>query len=250
MVLCGEYYKLFQINKLLCLAVLLSAVSTAKASPVGMHRDAGLPTSLSFRNTGIAISTPLNDILKPAGAELASLGREFSQPPQNLAGSLDHQNNSVRSLPAVPATVLMLLSGFLCVSLYRDRRIWLMGLMGILWASQVGFQIIPRLAHRFEQKHIKKQICAKQTQSHCIKHAKILSSDIKRTKYIGMLHYLAGLPKAKSQSNLLYTPQAVIPNQDAPVPLFVCPARATRQFSYFSPAFIFNNLARGPPVLS
>jgi hypothetical protein len=186
-----------------------------------------------------------------ASAELASLGREFSQPPQSPTGSLDHQSNGVRPLPAVPATALMLLSGFLCVSLYRDRKIWLMGLMGILWVGQAGIQTIPRLAHHFDHKRTKKQICAKQTQSPCLKDYKISPSDIKRTKYIGLLHYLAGLPKAKSRSNLLHiTPQAVVQNQDNPALLLVCPARAAEQFTCFSPAFIFNNLSRGPPVLS
>ena len=246
----SEYGKFFQVSKLLCVTALLFAAATANASPTGVRRGAGLPVSLSLRNTEIATSRPINNILKPASAELANLGREFSQPPQNSAGSLDHQSNSVRPLPAIPATVLMLLSGFLCVSLYRDRKIWLMGLMGILWVGQAGIQTIPRLAHHFDQKHTKKQIYAKQTQSPGLKNFEILPSDIKRTKYIGLLHYLAGLPKAKSQSNLLYTPQAVILNQDNPAPLFVCPACAARQFSCFSPAFIFNNLARGPPVLS
>ena len=245
------YGKFFQISKLLCVVALLFAVATADASPTEMHCGAGLPASLSLRNTGIAISSPINNILKPTSAELANLGREFSQPPQNSTGSLDHQSNSVRPLPAVPATALMLLSGFLCVSLYRDRKVWLMGLMGILWAGQAGIQTIPRLAHHFDQKHTKKQIYAKQTQSHSLKNFKISPSDIKRTRYIGLLHYLAGLPKAKSQPNLLYTtPQAVILNQDNPAPLLVCPAFAARQFICFSPAFIFNNLARGPPVLS
>ena len=236
---------------MLCLATLLFAAATANASPTGVRRGAGLPASLSLRNTGIATSGSINNILKPASAELANLGREFFQPPQNSAGSLNHQSNSVRPLPAVPTAALMLLSGFLCVSLYRDRKVWLMGLMGILWAGQAGIQTIPRLAHHFDQKHIKKQIYAKQTQSHCLKNFEILPSDIKRTKYIGLLHCLAGLPKAKSQSNLLHiTPQAVVLNQDNPSLLLVCPACAAEQFTCFSPAFIFNNLSRGPPVLS
>jgi hypothetical protein len=245
------YDNFFRISKLLCLATLLFAAATANASPTGVRRGAGLPVSLSLRNTGIATSRPVNNILKPASAKLASLGRELSQPPQSFAGSLNYQSNSVRPLPAIPATVLMLLSGFLCVSLYRDRKIWLMGLMGILWAGQAGIQTIPRLARHFDQNRTKKQIYAKQTQSICLKDYKISPSDIKRTKYIGLLHYLAGLPKTKSRSNLLHTsPQAVIRNQDNPVPLFVCPACTAEQFTCFSPAFIFNNLSRGPPVLS
>jgi hypothetical protein len=125
-----------------------------------------------------------------------------------------------------------------------------MGLMGILWAGQAGIQTIPRLAHHFDQKHTKKQIYAQGTRARCLKKFKISPSDIKKTKYIGLLYYLAGLPKAKSQSDLLYTPQAVILDQDNPTSLFICPAYAGEQFICFSPAFIFNTLARGPPVLS
>ncbi len=247
----GEYDKFFQISKLLCLTTLLFAVATANASPTRMHCGAGLPASLSLRNTGIATSSPINNILKPASAELASLGREFSQPPETSAGSLGLGGNGVRPLPAVPATVLMLLSGFLCVSLYRDRKIWLMGLMGILWASQAGIQTIPRLAHHFSHKnHSKQQIHAKLAYPYWLENFRRMRSDIEGTRYICLLHHLGGIPDNKSTVNLYISQSAIIFEQDNPAPLFVCPACTARQFSCFSPAFIFNNLARGPPVLS
>ena len=44
----------------------------------------------------------------------------------------------VKRLPAAPAAVAMTLVGFLCVSLARDRRVWLGLACGLIWLAQAG----------------------------------------------------------------------------------------------------------------
>lgn len=51
----------------------------------------------------------------------------------------------VRPLPAVPQTLLMVLAGFLCISLIRDRRAWLGAFVSLLWLGQAGFSVLPRV---------------------------------------------------------------------------------------------------------
>jgi len=226
-------YKFFQIGKLLCLASLLLAVSVAGASPTGMRYGADLHAGLSPEITRGATSTSVNSIFEPVSAELASLGKEFLQLPQNSTASPDLRSTAIRPLPAVPATALMLLSGFLCVSLYKDRKVWLMVLMGILWAGHAGLQTIPRLAHHFDQKHTKKQIYAKQTQSRCLQNFSRLRSDIEGTGYIGLLNYLAGIPVAKSTVNLYISQPAIIFKHDNLALLSHCLAfSASREHSH------------------
>jgi len=244
MVLC-KCVKFFQISKLL-----LFVVSVTDASPTAMRCDVDLSVGLSPKNTRIATPSFTNDIFKPVNTELANFGREFLRPPQSSVASPELRSGAVRPLPAVPATVLMLLSGFLCVSLYKDRKVWLMALMGLFWAGQAGLHVIPRLAHHFDQKHTKKQVYAKQPQSHCLKNFGRVRSDIEGTRYIALLNHLAGIPDVKNTVNLYISQLAIIFKQDKLVSLSHCLACAAEQFSCFSAAFIFNNLSRGPPVLS
>ena len=246
----GEGNRFFRLGKLLCLTFLLFAASAANASPTVTRRGAELPDSLSLTNTQTTTSDSINTVVKPVRAELANLAKEFLQPPENSSGLLDAHNNSIRSLPAVPATVLMLLSGFLCVSLYRDRKVWLMVLMGLLWAGQAGIQTLPRLAHHFSHKnHTKQQIRAQLTYPHYLENSRRLCSDVKDTRYVGLLRHLGGIPDNKSTANLHTTQPAIIFQPDTLSVQFHCLAPKAMQFICFLPAFIFETIPRGPPEL-
>ncbi len=257
-----------RINKLLCALVLLLAISIANASPTVTHHSTDMSVSLSITNTRITTSGSINTVVKPIRTELANLGKEFLQPPENSAGLLNVSNNSVKLLPAVPATALMLLTGFLCVSLYRDRRVWLMAMMGLLWAGQTGIQTIPRLAYHFSHKnHAKQQIRTELAYPYYLRIPHRLQCDIEGIRYIGLLHHLAGIPDSKSVSQLSYqTGQDSISTQTentlraslfammTPLSpsLYVtnCLAAVAEQQMCFSPAFIFETIPRGPPKLA
>jgi hypothetical protein len=203
-----------------------------------------------------AIIAPIKEVVGPIDAKLANLGKEFLQPPASFASLRHTQGNYVKPLPAVPAAIFMVLSGFLCVSLVRDRRFWLAALAGLLWAGQIGIQALPQLALRLSHRnHSQQQFSAELAYPHYLENSNRLRSDIEGTQYIGLLRHLAGIPDAKSRylhkDTRTYTSQpAIILARTGLNPFLACLASRAEQFISFSPAFIFSNLPRGPPKLA
>ena len=266
----------FRLGNLLCVMFLLLVVSAANASPTIPQQDVVLTAKASPTDTPISLSRSVPDIVGPM-AQLADLGREFLQPPPASAALSSTQGNLVKALPAIPATVFMALIGFLCVSLYRDRRVWLTALAGLLWAGQAGIEALPQLALRLSYaNHGKQQPYAELTHPYYLENSHRLRCDIEGTQYISLLHHLAGIPDSKSVSanrhlNTLITfsqnhrkpyrktfsysrknthicQPAVILEQCSLNSLFKCSASRAGRFICFSPAFIFENLPRGPPI--
>lgn len=235
--------------------ILLSAATAASAAPTVASDNTIVPAVQTASDTA-AVIVPTNEVVGPIDAKLVNLGREFLQPPTGFAVLGDTQGNYVKPLPAVPAAIFMVLSGFLCVSLVRDRRVWLAALAGLLWAGQTGIQALPQLALRLSHgNHSQQQLCAELAYPRYLKNSNRLRSDIEGTQYIGLLHHLAGIPDTKSRylhkATHTYTSQpAVILARSGLSPLFVCLAPRAEQLICFSPAFIFANLARGPPILA
>ena len=258
---------------------LLFVVSVVCASPTATLRDAGFSADSSLTNIRTATFSSNNGIVKPVSVELANLAKEFLRPPESSAGLSDLRSNSIKPLPAVPATVLMLLTGFLCVSFYRDRKFWLTALVGLIWAGQAGLQAFPHLAMRISNKiNNRRQIRANLICPYYLENSHRLRCDIEGTEYIGLLHHLAGIPanisvyNIKARDGLITSTQnqrrlcgssgtrpyklthttqsAVISEQYTLNLLFNRLAYRARQFTCFSPAFIFNMIPRGPPLLS
>lgn len=127
---------------------------------------------------------------------LAAIATEFHKPPVSFVGS-PPQANRIKLLPPIPGTLLMVLVGFLCVSLVKDRRFWLTKLTGLLWAGQAGFIVLPQLAsHLVGKKQIEQKFSADVARLSESKHPCRLRSDIEGTPYIGLLRHLAGIPGA------------------------------------------------------
>ena len=238
----------FCLSKLWCAAFLLCAVSVANASPTITRHGIDLSVNTSLVNTRTVTVNSINTIAKPAHVKLADLGKEILSPPAASAGRPNVGSNSVRLLPDAPAAILILLAGFLCVSLHRDRRVWLIALMGLLWICQAGIQTLPRLGHYLSHKsHTKHQIGAPLAYQSCLGRVCRSRSDIEGTRYIGLLHHLGGIPDTKSTINLSISQSAVIFNSNFTLQ-FRCLASKAEQFSCFSPASIFETIPRGPPV--
>jgi len=155
---------------------------------------------------------------------------------------------------------LMFLTGFLCVSLVRDRRVWLTALAGLFWAGQAGIQALPQLALRLgHANHGRQQFYTEPAYAYYLENSHRLRCDIEGTRYIGLLRYLAGIPGANAactNNKLLsccykhtYTLQTAILSEQFSFnwPL-KCLVSETRHFICFSPAIIFAQLARGPPL--
>ena len=130
-------------------------------------------------------------------SQLDSISKEFHRPPVKN-GESQNTYMGVKSLPPAPKTLLMVLVGFLCVSLVKDRRVWLAALAGLLWAGQAGVSILPQLAANIAGRgRSEKQSSAHQV-AHLTgqKHPYRLRSDIEGTCYIGLLRHLEGIPKS------------------------------------------------------
>jgi len=180
-------------------------------------------------------------------SHLAGAAAEFLKPPPAFTGS-PAAPIGAKSLPAVPAAVLMVLTGFLCVSLVKDRKVWLAALAGLLWLGQAGIQAVPQLALRLSHRnHTAQQLDAELTYPYYLENSNRLRSDIEGTQYIGLLHHLAGIPQ---DTMSLLSPSAIISEQYSLNSLLNCLTLRVEQFICFSPAFIFENLPRGPPELT
>lgn len=248
-----------------CIILLSCALSTTKASPTVTIRNTVLTADSCPVYAPAAISGSIDNLLQPANTKLAHLAREFLQPPVH-SGSQSFAPVA-KALPAVPPAIFVLLSGFLCVSLVRDRRIWLSALAALLWAGHNGFHALPQLALRLAHRtnHIEHRSAAQLTYSYYLENSHRPRSDIEGTQYIGLLHHLAGIPNNLDLSPLCSrskyfntsgqthdkpgTYQSAIISLSSHL-IIACNRTASlaEQPVSFSPAFTFDNLPRGPPL--
>jgi hypothetical protein len=266
-------------NIILLLIVLsLGMAKTLSAAPTvsdGNHNFAAVDVSPSQEShfTYIPETSQINDI---SNSHFKAIGAEILKPPADFTYP---QTDAARTLPPVPAGLFMTLTGFLCVSFVKDRRIWLAALAGLLWAGQAGVQVIPQLAVNISKKHIQQKspintVCLNRFEDYGR-----LRSDIEGTQYIGLLRHLAGIPErpgslllpvspsplraqrsnlnvllknllSARKSNITARQFAIIDLSSLLNPALVCPAASAEQNRYFSPAFTFQQLPRGPPNLN
>ena len=259
-------------NNIILLITLLSLVAATMVSAHPTMSDRNMnfvvravsPTS----DAGAIFVPETSQITEHFNSHLAAIGAEILKPPPEFA---DFSTVGAKTLPPVPAALFMVLTGFLCVSLVKDRRVWLAALAGLLWAGQAGFQVIPHLAVNISKKHIHQKSHANTA---CLYREDLCRSrsDVEGTQYIGLLHHLEGIPAGKMslpfpaslislrasspslRAKRAFSPERREGSQFAithfsflPNPAFICPAARAEQNTYFSPAFIFQQLPRGPP---
>jgi len=243
-------------NKALVLLLSLCILTTANAAPTigsqngNFFAPAVSPTSFSH----IAVVADVTDTAIESGdAHLGRLAVELFKPPDPYIDS-----SNTKSLPAVPGALLMVVTGFLCVSLVKDRRFWLASFAGMLGVGHAGIHAVPQLAMRLGHRaHSQQQVAAELVYPYFLENSR-LRSDMEGTQYIGLLHHLAGIPQStmsfllnrhsrQAEDEVRAHQCAVIGISSRIIPVINCLALKIRQFVCFSPAFIFENLARGPP---
>lgn len=267
----------FRSGRILCAVIMALAASAAYAHPTVLHQCAASGRHFCTEAGPAATDQGTNGIASTGETPLLDIGRELMKPPTSLVGSGDYHMNSARSLPGVPGTLFMVLAGFISVSMFKDRRVWLAGMAGLLWLGQAPLEALPQLAWRLRRTRQIKELSPTKTPSYGFEPSRRRRSEIEGTKYIGLLRHLAGIPGratpsvspsilrwslgrldsvsrhkegAFAQKNGCFSV-----SQPAIIGLFLhsvppdnCPARARGgQPVCFSPAFIFNVLARAPP---
>ncbi|MHC4083608.1 MAG: hypothetical protein ACYSWZ_00185 [Planctomycetota bacterium] len=244
----------------LCVLLSVSVLTAANAAPTVSSYNSGVVSAVSPTSNARITSMPeVIQFVELSDSHLSQAAAGFLKPPPAFTSSPTPPVGA-KSLPAVPGALLMGLTGFLCVSLVKDRRFWLAALTGLLWVGQNGIQTVPQLAMHFSHRnHIDQQFDAKLTYQYNLENSR-LRSDVDGTQYIGLLHHLAGIPDGKMSLLLqnfsqnedeFRAPQfAILGLSSRIITTTNCLAAKAEQSFYFSPAFIFDNLARGPPLLA
>jgi len=197
---------------------------------------------------------------------LAAIGRKITLLSTDRQYRPDSHKTDAISLPAVPASVLLVLTGFLCVSLVRDRKVWLGLLATLLWASQGGVRAVPRLAGYLNRGTSVNRLKTTKPLNLCsFENSSRTRPDLDGAGYIGLLRHLNGIPEAKATAERLYKlsiPDIFVQNrhffhrpQPAAKPSYSLPITASNRFvsiikqrCYFRPRITFSNLSRGPPA--
>lgn len=242
-------------NKGLGVLLLLLVVTTAKAAPTIGNRNGNFVVSAvsPTSNPHISVVADVTDTIESDNSRLAQLAVELLSPPDPYIDS-----TTTKSLPPVPGALLMVVTGFLCVSLVKDHKLWLTAVAGLFWVGQSGIHAVPQLAMRLGHRmNNHRQVAAELMYPYYLENARP-RSDIEGSSYIGLLHYLAGIPQSKTSflhnqlshqtEDQVRAPRyALIEISLRIIPVFNCLTLKDRQFVCFSAAFIFENLPRGPP---
>jgi hypothetical protein len=138
----------------------------------------------------------------------------------------------------------------------------------VLWLGQAGLQALPQLAMNLGHRtHLNQNDREGPGKSHLLENAQRSRCDIEGTRYISLLHYLAGIPQDKklSQFRCRFSSFAASVQSQGKfrVPQFAmaalsppltgsdgCRMQVVEQFVCFSPAYTFIHIPRGPPNLT
>jgi len=274
-------------SKWLILLLPLIVTTAAEGAPTIGNCNSNVVSCARSIGSGAQILPALetSQITGSDDCHLAGIAAEFLKPPVGFTDSLSPSIHA-KPLPAVPAAFFMALIGFICVSLVKDRRVWIAALTGLLWAGQTGIQAIPQLALRLSHANLSnKRFSAEVAYSNYLLNSDRPRSDIEGTRYIGLLHYLAGIPDSTTllsrmmsflqnlsragsreqesaktatqvccrlnpskNTNSFQSQSAFLSEQYSSNTLLACLAPKAGQILCFSPAFIFCQLPRGPPI--
>ena len=228
---------------LVSLSLLLASASIAAPTVSDYNRDVAAPALSLSADIDSTQTYEINQIGEPTNSHLASVAAEFLKPPVDSKSPASP--SQPKPLPPVPGAIFLGLAGFLCVSLVRDRRVWLTALAGLLWLGQTGFAALPHLAsHIRSKKQIQQQSPAGLIYVSQLDGSLRSRSDLEGTEYIGLLRHLAGIPNS---GKIL---AAIIFESYNFNLLLNCLAVAAEQCVSFSPAFTFAHLPRSPPELA
>ncbi|MGB7582858.1 MAG: hypothetical protein WBL85_10485 [Sedimentisphaerales bacterium] len=251
-------------GKTLAIVVLLCAASVASAFPTVISGNAPV---CSISTSDDCATNVMIYCLGPSAAcdQISELGRVMLQPPSGSQITVTSENQ--RCLPALPSAIAMVLTGFICISLIRDRRAWLAVLAGLLWVGQTGIWALPEVTSRLSRRvHSGQQVNTALAAPYPLGGCFYPDSYNEETRYAGLLHHLAGIPRdistftnnrtvliryfsgvAGKDTRALH--HAILESQLVLSQLTNCLVSGTRQFVCFKPAFIsFCQLPRGPPI--
>jgi hypothetical protein len=242
----------FRVMRFLVVLLVLVVGSAVNAAPTvsNFNSITGNIDLLPNTDIKVPVATNVTLLVEYGDSTFAEVAADFLNAPAGSAALVTSPYSHSKNLPAVPGTILMVLSGFLCISLVKDRKVWLAALAGLLWAGQTGIQLVPQLALCFRYSNNSEQRpCTEISRLYYHKNSPRLRSDIEGTQYIGLLRHLAGIPRSYG-CNIPVLKAVAARELSSLNSQIKCLSGRTPPVIYFSPAFIFNNLARSPPELA
>ncbi len=134
---------------------------------------------------------------------LAVIGREIARPYPISTSLTETRNEGVKSLPGLPAGISLVLTGFFCISLARDRKFWLALAAGVLWAGQVGLEAVPEITKGLSTRiRPDRYFCTKRVLLSREIDSNRLRCDIEGSGFIGLLYHCSGIPENRKTPEL------------------------------------------------
>ena len=251
-------------GRILGAVLLLLAASVASASPT-IISDGSIPFVSSSADRATVIVSDVPGTIE-FSSQISELSRTLLQPPQ--ANNQTTQEGDNHFIPVLPPAVGMVLLGFMCVTLVRDRKTWVAVLAGLLWVGQTGIWALPELTSRIGQKVNNSQpIEPTLADLYSLRDGFYPANYSEQIRYTGLLHHLEGIPQNTSSftnnCKILFRHFSNASGKDTSVSQHAisvsllalskpigCLVSKARQFICFTPAFIFNLIPRGPPMPS
>ncbi len=152
---------------------------------------------------------------------------------------------SAMLLPATPASGLLTLVGFICISLIRDRRIWLAGFAGLSLVGQTGTQAVVS-SSRNDDSQARGNLFRSYPKGLTLPNtAGVFAFSQKDIPRVNFTHTAF---RTAAGSDYHWSYSAVLNLVLRPDSNELCLVSGTRQFVCFSPALIFCRMPRGPPI--
>jgi hypothetical protein len=242
--------------------VLLVVAATVEAAPSIGSADAKV-VALAVSPTSYTESSAIDEVkllISTNNPALSHIAADLLKPPAELTNQTALPSGT-KHLPAVPAALFMALTGFLCVTIVRDRKFWLTAITFLLWAGQTGFAALPQAAlYLIERRQFSRYSQQQYRSSALQERTSRLRSDLEGIEYTGLLHHLEGIPNTstslhcismqdKKKSEISVTQNALNTVFPHVIQAINCLSYEVRQFICFSPAFIFNSIPRSPPLV-
>jgi len=177
---------------LLLLSSLLVTSAAFAAPTVSNYSNNLLAPSLSANADARVLGFETKQTSELYNSHLAIIAGELLKPP--AAADLPALSTSAKSLPPLPAAFFLSLSGFLCVSFVKDRKVWMAALAGLLWLSHTGLTTLPKFASHIISKKQVQQSTANLTYVSQLDGSFRPRSELQGSEYIGLLRHLAGIP--------------------------------------------------------
>jgi len=255
---------------------ILFAVSIVHAVPTVSNEGLVLGEQLNSHHTvPLLYESVPEGIIESSQTRLAGLGKQILRPPV-YNEILTDANTTIKALPPVPAALLMTLTGFFCVSLARDRKVYLSVLAALFWVGQAGIGAIPQLADCiWRHVHTTKHQYDKTQRWSLIADDFRSRPEIEGAQFAALMHYLEGIPDNvclsvnPKLSNHYFlkifdkTHSAPVSGSESVVNFAAILAAENKLdaannslalnagwLEIFSPAFIFQNIPRAPPFCS